>query len=68
MFLIHATQAAESIRVPSNDERVAALAAKYFGAGHHRAPTKPRMRVAPDPDHTHALPPERAPAADDPPI
>lgn len=65
MFLIHATQAAESIRVPSNDERVAAWAAKYFGAGCHRAPTKPRMRVAPEPV-THALPPERVPADDSP--
>jgi hypothetical protein len=64
-FLIHATQAAESIRVPSNDERVAAWAAKYFGASHHRAPTKPRMRVASEPV-THALPPERAPADDSP--
>lgn len=67
MFLIHATQAAESIRVPSNDERVAAWAAKYFGAGYHRRPSKPRIRAASEPP-THALPPERVPADVDPPI
>ena len=65
MFLIHATQAAESIRVPSNDERIAAWAAKYFGAGYHRRPSKPRMRAASEPI-THALPPERVPAGDSP--
>ncbi|WP_395119674.1 hypothetical protein ACFCQI_01790 [Rhodanobacter sp. FW102-FHT14D06] len=65
MFLIHATQAAESIRVPTNDERVAAWAAKYFGAGYHRRPSKPRIRATSDPT-THALPPERAPASDSP--
>ena len=46
MFLIHATQAAESIRVPTNDERIAAWAARYFAQGHLRRPSKPRMRAA----------------------
>ena len=65
----HATERAESIRVPSNDERRAAWAARYFAQGNHRAPSKPRVRVKPririEPP-THALPPERASASDSP--
>lgn len=41
----HATYRAESIRVPTNDERRAEWAAKYFAQGHHRRPEKPRVRV-----------------------
>lgn len=29
----------------SNDERRAAWAAKFYGAGHHHKPQKPRIRV-----------------------
>ena len=35
----HATQSADSIRVPTNDERRAQWAARYFGAGYHRIGT-----------------------------
>jgi hypothetical protein len=45
MFLMHATQLAESVRPPSNDERRAEWAAKYFGAGYHNRPNKPRVRA-----------------------
>ena len=31
----------------SNDERRAAWAAKFYGAGHHRRDRKPRIRVKP---------------------
>ena len=44
-MLMHATQRAESIRPLSNDERRACWAAKYFCAGLHRRPDKPRIRV-----------------------
>ncbi len=67
----HATERAESIRVPSNDERRAAWAARYFAQGNHRAPSKPRVRVKPRiriAPITHALPPERVPVDVDPPI
>lgn len=43
----HATERAESIRVPTNNERRAAWAAKYFSGGHHREPSKPHVRVKP---------------------
>ena len=43
----HATERAESIRVPTNDERRAAWAARYFAQGSHRQPSKPRVRVKP---------------------
>ena len=59
MFLMHATQRAESVRPPSNDERRAEWAAKYFGAGYHLRPEKPRIRIELT---THAPPLERAPA------
>lgn len=36
---------AETYRAPSNDERRAAWAVKYFGAGHHTKQQKPRIRV-----------------------
>ena len=35
----------EAIRPPSNDERRASWDAKYFCAGFHRRPEKPRIRV-----------------------
>ena len=35
----------ETIRPPSNDERRASWAAKYFCAGFHRRPEKPRIKV-----------------------
>lgn len=35
----------ESIRPLSNDERRAAWAARYFSAGYHRIPSKPRVRL-----------------------
>lgn len=34
--MIYETRTLESIRPPSNDERMAAWAAKYFSAGFHR--------------------------------
>lgn len=37
-ILTHVTEAAESIRVPSNDERRAEWAHTYFRAGLHRNP------------------------------
>ncbi len=37
-MLIHATQEADSVRTPSNDERRAAWAYRYFAQGHHREP------------------------------
>jgi hypothetical protein len=43
----HATEHAESIRVPTNDERRAAWAVRYFAQGNHRQPSKPRVRVKP---------------------
>ena len=42
--LMHA-RSNEAIRPPSNDERIAAWAFKYFAAGFHRRPEKPRIRV-----------------------
>ena len=36
-----------SCRTPSNDERRAAWAARYYGAGLHRRLPKPRVRVKP---------------------
>ncbi|WP_161487754.1 MULTISPECIES: hypothetical protein [unclassified Rhodanobacter] len=44
--LMH-TRTVESIRPRSNDERRAQWAAKFFGAGHHRQPIKPHLRVKP---------------------
>lgn len=45
MFLIHATQEADSILPPTADERLAAWARKYFGNGHHHRREKPRIKV-----------------------
>ena len=42
--ILHA-RSNESIRPLHNDERIAAWAFKYFGAGFHRRPEKPRIRV-----------------------
>lgn len=42
--LMHA-RSAEAIRPLNNDERRASWAAKYFCAGFHRRPEKPRMKV-----------------------
>ena len=42
--LMHA-RSMEAIRPLSNDDRLAHWASKYFAAGHHRRPEKPRMRV-----------------------
>lgn len=36
-----------SDRVPTPDERRAQWASKYFAAGHHHRPAKPRVRVKP---------------------
>ena len=36
---------AETYRAPSNNERRAIWAAKFFGAGHHLRQQKPRIRV-----------------------
>lgn len=58
----HATQDADSIRVPTNDERRAAWAGKYFGAGYHRIGTYrskyPRVPNCPQNDELD----ERTPA------
>lgn len=35
----------ERIRPLSNDERRAQWAAKFYTQGHHRRPSKPRLRV-----------------------
>lgn len=43
--IIRCDRNAETYRAPNNNERRAAWAAKYFGAGHHQQPTKPRIRV-----------------------
>lgn len=43
--IMHASADIESCRTPSNDERKATWAAKYFLRGHHRNPSKPRIRV-----------------------
>lgn len=43
--IMHASADIESCRTPSNDERMATWAAKYFLRGHHRNPSKPRIRV-----------------------
>ena len=37
----------QSCHAPSNDERRAAWAARYYGAGLHRRLPKPRVRVKP---------------------
>lgn len=41
------TRTIESIRPRSNNERYAQWAAKFFAAGYHREPSKPRIRVKP---------------------
>jgi hypothetical protein len=43
-MLMHAISM-EAIRAPSNDERLAHWAARYFAMGHHRRPEKPRIKV-----------------------
>jgi hypothetical protein len=43
--IVHVTDRLESCRPPTNDERVAAWAVKYFTAGHHHRISKPRIRV-----------------------
>ncbi len=43
-MLMHARNM-EAIRPPSNDERRAHWAARYFALGLHRRPDKPRIRV-----------------------
>jgi hypothetical protein len=45
MIFQHATERAESVRPLSNDERRAHWAARYFGAGYHLRPSKPRVRA-----------------------
>ena len=42
--LMHARDL-ESVRPLSNDERLATWAQRYFLRGHHRNPSKPRIRV-----------------------
>lgn len=39
------TRSNEAIRPPSNDERRASWAAKFYAIGFHRRPDKPRIRV-----------------------
>jgi hypothetical protein len=51
--VIYETRTLESIRPPSNDERMAAWAAKYFSAGYHRAPPS-------NDDDNHTPPPAMA--------
>lgn len=67
MFLMHATQRAESVRPPSNDERRAEWAAKYFGAGYHNRPNKPRVRIESEPPHAipHRVPAESGATPDE---
>lgn len=36
-----------SCRAPTPDERRAQWAARFYGGGHHRKPSKPRVRVKP---------------------
>ncbi len=43
-LLMHARNM-EAIRTPSNDERRASWASRYFALGLHRRPEKPRYRV-----------------------
>lgn len=43
-MLMHA-RSMEAIRPRSPDERRAEWASKFFAAGHHRTPSKPRIRV-----------------------
>lgn len=43
--LMHANTM-DAIRPLSNDDRLAHWASKYFAAGFHRRPEKPRIRVA----------------------
>lgn len=46
----------ENIRPLSNDERLAQWAAKFYTQGHHRRPSKPRIRVpAPARNSTPAI-------------
>ena len=44
--LMHA-RSMEAINPPTNDERRAQWASKYFAAGYHRIPSKPRVRLQP---------------------
>lgn len=43
--VMHASRSIESVRPPSNDERRAHWAIRYFAAGWHRTPQKPRIKV-----------------------
>lgn len=43
--VMHASASIESVRPPSNDERRAHWAIRYFAAGWHRTPQKPRIKV-----------------------
>jgi hypothetical protein len=46
--VIYDTSTLESIRPPSNDERMAAWACKYFSGGYHRDPPANDDNDAPD--------------------
>ena len=45
-ILMHA-RSMDAIRPRSNDERRGEWAARYFAAGYHRIPSKPRVRLQP---------------------
>lgn len=45
MTILMTTYTAESIRPLSNNERLGAWAARYFGLGLHLDTSKPRIRV-----------------------
>jgi hypothetical protein len=48
--IVHARTWA-ALRPPSNDERRAQWAARFYSQGHHRTPQKPRVRVENRPQH-----------------
>ncbi len=43
--VMHASRSIESVRPQTNDERRAHWAIRYFAAGWHRKPQKPRIKV-----------------------
>lgn len=62
--LMHATERAESVRPLSNNERRAEWAQKYFGAGYHTRPSKPRIRIESRATPLDRVPAEIAPSGD----
>lgn len=59
-MIMHASRSIESVRTLSNDERRAHWAIRYFAAGLHRTPQKPRIKVTVPPPQSCAASPDPA--------